>query len=60
MEARLKAVRSENEFMVYVENLNKRKEKNNRLMTEKKIFESKIVDLQSSLDKLSSTCKEEH
>ena len=60
VEARLKAVRSENEFMVYVEKLNKIEEDNNRWMTEKKIFESKIVDLESSLDKLSSTCKEEH
>ena len=39
--------------------LKKIEEDNNRLMTEKKIFESKIVDLQSPLDKLSSTCKDE-
>jgi len=60
VEARLEAARSENEVMVCAEKLKKIEEDNVRLMTEKKIFESKIVDLQSSLDKLSSTCKDEN
>merc|ERR1712238_196456 len=60
VEARLEAARSENEVMVCAEKLEKIEEDNVRLMTEKKIFESKIVDLHSSLDKLSSTCKDEN
>merc|ERR1712161_174100 len=49
-----------NEDMGCAEKLKKIEEDNVRLMTEKEIFESKIVDLHSSLDKLSSTCKDEN